>query len=314
MRNRIFGPYGIMFYEFLALQRPFNGDNPAALMTNIQTQLIPSILEAAPGTPVDLAGLIERMLQKEPNRRFQSMDEVLIELEPIWRRLQETEVANLVAVGKKLFDARDLVGAQNAAIKALQIDTANIEAKAILDKIKLEFRRREILPKVEAHIEKGQKLLSLGQLEKARAEAEAAIALDSGSLPAHELIGQVEIAAEKARALERDLRIAKQRVAEGAITEAEIQLTKVLDSDPTNTAAQELLKQIRAEQARRDYQKRLSDLLRRARVLWTDFQYDECIQLLLDSKHEFPGEGEIEKLIETAPPRQRRRGTSNPAL
>jgi serine/threonine protein kinase len=291
---------GIMFYELLALNRPFNGDNPAALMMNIQSQLLPSILEAAPGTPVDLAAVIEAMLQKDPSRRYQSMDEVLIDLEPIWRRLQEAEVAKLVAVSKQLLTVRDLAGAQNAAVKALQIDTANFEAKAILDKIKTEFRRREILPKVEAHVEKGQKLLSLGQLEKARAEVEAAIALDSGFLPAHELYGQVEIAAEKARVLERDLRIGKQRLAEGAITEAEIQLTKVLESDPTNAAAQELLKQIRAEMARRDRQKRLSDLLRRARALWTDFQYDECIQILLDSKSEFPSEGEIEKLLETA--------------
>src|ERR1700739_805439 len=102
---------GVLFYELLAYQRPFNGDNQAALMMNILTQDMPSLSEIAPGTPPDVALVVSRMLQREVGTRFQSMEEVLIELEPIWRRLQQAEVSGLVADSQELLEARDFTKA-----------------------------------------------------------------------------------------------------------------------------------------------------------------------------------------------------------
>lgn len=290
---------GVMFYELLAYQRPFSGENHVALMMNIHSQPTPSILEAAPGTPPDVAEVVERMLRKEVDERFQSMDEVLIELEPIWKRLQQAEVSVLVADSKQLFEARDLGRAQDVLRKALLIDTANTQAKNLLEKINADIRRREIIPQVKGRVERGQNLLAAGQFEEAKLEAEAALHLDSTFLPARELLAQVQNAAERARALAQALRATKQRLAEGAITEAELQLTKVLEIDAANIAAQDLLKQIRDEKSRRENQRRLSETLHRARAFWTELRYDECIQLLLDAQQKFPGEREVDKLLET---------------
>jgi eukaryotic-like serine/threonine-protein kinase len=291
---------GVMFYELLTYQRPFNGENHYALMMNIHSQPTPPILEAAPGTPPDVVKIVERMLRKDVDERFQSMEEVLIELEPIWKRLQQAEVAALVADSKQLFEARDLGRAQDVLRKALLIDTANTQAKHLLEKVNADIRRREIVPQVKIRVEKGENLLAAGQFEEAKVEAEAALHLDSTFLPARELLAQVQSAAERARVLAQGLRTTKQRLAEGAITEAELQLTKVLAIDAANVAAQDLLKQIREEKSRREYQKRLSETLHHARAFWTELRYDECIQLLLDAQQKYPGEGEIDKLLETA--------------
>jgi eukaryotic-like serine/threonine-protein kinase len=291
---------GIMFYELLAHQRPFNGENHYALMMNIYSQPTPSILEAAPGTPPDVVAILERMLRKEVDERFQSMEEVLIELEPIWKRLQQAEVAALVADSRLLYEARDLGKAQGVLRRALLIDTANTQAKNLLEKVNADIRRREIIPQVKGRVEKGQNLLAVGQFEEAKVEAEAALHLDSTFQPARELLAQVQSAAEKSRKLAQALRATKQRLAEGAITEAELQLTKVLEIDAANATAQDLLKQIREEKSRREYQDQLFETLRHARALWTELEYDKCILLLLEAKAKFPGVGEIDELLETA--------------
>src|SRR5580704_13969171 len=116
---------GVMLYELLAYQRPFNGDNQAALMMNILTQEMPPLSETAPGTPEDVSLLVARMLQKDTGGRFQSMEEVLIELEPVWRRLQQSEVSSLIDDGHKLFEVREFTKAQDVLRRVLQIDTAN---------------------------------------------------------------------------------------------------------------------------------------------------------------------------------------------
>ncbi len=291
---------GIMFYEMLAGQRPFGGDNPGNLMMNIMMQEAPSLTVAAPGTPEDVAAIIERMLKKEIDQRFQSMEEVLADLEPLWRRHQHAEVSVMVQDGEALFKAGNLAAAQDILIKACKLDTNFTQAKKLLEQVNAEIKRSQIIPQVKKRVEKSQNLLAAGQFDEAKAEAEAALQLDSNFQPAREVLAQVLAAVDRARDIALTLRTSKQRLAEGSFTEAELQLTKVLEIDAHNAAAQDLLRQIREEKTRRERQRRLSETLHRARTLWTGLRYDECIQLLLGAQQEFPGDPEILKLLETA--------------
>src|SRR5260370_1399931 len=77
-------------------------------------------------------------------------------------------------------------------------------------------------------------------------------------------------------------------------------LDRVLEIDPGNAAAREQLKQIREERSRRERRKQRDEALHRARTLWTNLQYEECISLLLIVQKEFPGDSEIAKLLESA--------------
>ena len=120
---------GILFYELLAHRRPFDGDNYGALMLNIMTQTMPPLSEAAPGTPPDVAAVVERMLRKDPDERFQSMEEALIDLEPVWRGLQRSEASDLIEASRKMLKAGDVSRAYETVRRVLQIDTANAQAK-----------------------------------------------------------------------------------------------------------------------------------------------------------------------------------------
>ncbi len=274
---------GVMFYELLANRRPFEGDNAAALMSNIILEKPRSLAEAARGTPSEVQAVVERMLAKEAEARYQNMDEVLLELEPIWRRLQQAEVSDLLANSQQLFEAGDLENAKAKVSQIIQIDTSNTQAKSLLEKINAEVRRKQVVPQLKARVENAGRLLANGQVEDAKAEVEAALKLDSTYQPARELLGKAQAALERARNIAQALRTSKQRMAEGALTDAELQLDKVLEMDPGNPAAREQLKQIRD-----------------ARTFWTNLQYEECIKLLLTTQKQFPGDSEITKLLESA--------------
>jgi hypothetical protein len=290
---------GIMFYELLAGRRPFEGDT-AALIMNILIQDTPDLHKTAPGTPADVIAVVEKMLKKEVSERFHSMDEILIELEPIWERLQQAEISSLLSQSEELMQARELAKAQNLLRRALQIDTANVPARSLLEKINAVVRHDQIVPKVQGRVEKGRNLLRAGRFDEAKVEAEAALQLDSVFQPARELLAEIQAAAEKSRVLVQAVRIAQQRLAEGDLTEAERQLTRALEIDSADASALGLLKQIREEQTRRERQKRAIKLLHQCRSLWSELQYDECIRLLLEGQKEFPGDVEIAKLLETA--------------
>ena len=71
----------------------------------------------------------------------------------------------------------------------------------------------------------------------------------------------------RAQEVEQKLRLTKQRLAEGALTEAATALGLALELDRSNSQAQELQRQIDEEKARREKRKKLSETLHHARTL-----------------------------------------------
>jgi serine/threonine protein kinase len=284
---------GVTCWELVTGERPFNGDNHAALMMKIISGEPPSLGEKDPASPADLDAVVARMMNKDIAERFQTMEEVLLELEPIWRRIQLGTVSQLIESGKTLLESQDLLRAQRMLREALQIESFNPEARTLLEKTNAAIRRSQILPKLHERIERGGQLLASGLPQEARAEAEAALKIDSSFAPAKSLLAGVQAANDYARLVGDGLRIAKQFLASGAILDADQKLETVLSLDPQNKTALELREHVREEVERRQKRQSLAESIKRVRELWTEQRYDECLGMLLDLDAQFPGDAEV---------------------
>jgi hypothetical protein len=291
---------GVLFYELLCYKRPFQGDNPAALMMSIISKEPPPLMGTGVDCTSEVEAVIFRMLQKEALDRYQSMEEVLLDLDPVLRQLQRARVDELVAESQKLVDAGDLKSAQQLLREALHADSSNSDAKALLEKVGRELRRQQVLPRVKEQLEKAREKLEAGQFQQAKAEAQAALQLDSTYQPAREMLAEVDEAVQRVREVDKKMRVSKQQVAEGSLTEADRQLDDILALDPGNAQAQELRRQIREEVSRREQRKQQAEALRQARDLWSQQRYAECIAQLLELQKQSPDNTEIVKLLETA--------------
>jgi serine/threonine protein kinase len=74
---------GAVLYELLAYQRPFTGENHAALLMNILQQEPPSIRQFVPQCPAALERIILKALQKDEKLRYPSMEAFLKNLEDV---------------------------------------------------------------------------------------------------------------------------------------------------------------------------------------------------------------------------------------
>ncbi len=291
---------GVSLYELLAFKRPFTGDSEAELMFHIIYEKPDDLISLSPECTEELAPIVEKMLEKKSEDRYQSMEDVMHALEPIWKAAQQATVSGLLADCKELVVAKDLQRAQTLLRKALHIDVGNSQAKSMLEKVSVELRRTEIMPRLQEHLSRGEGYLKAGQLREAKAEAQAALGLDSKHEPAHKLMAEVEAAAARAQQLEQKLKLTKQRLAEGALTEAASALGQALELDDANQQAQELKRQIEEERVRREKRKKLGEILHRARTLWTELNYDECLTVIAAGLQEFPNDSELKKLQDSA--------------
>ena len=88
-RSDIFS-FGCLLFETFTRRKPFEGKDTLDSLHNTVYAATPNIKEWDPDAPDDLQRIIRRCLAKDPDRRYQSIKEVAIELEELWQVLRET--------------------------------------------------------------------------------------------------------------------------------------------------------------------------------------------------------------------------------
>ncbi len=72
---------GVVFYELVTYQRPFTGENHAALLLSILQNEPPPIWRVFPECPVALERIIAKCLRKDEKERYSSMESLLKDVE-----------------------------------------------------------------------------------------------------------------------------------------------------------------------------------------------------------------------------------------
>jgi serine/threonine protein kinase len=126
---------GTVLYELLTYRRAFDGENHAAVMMSILQNEPRGIGEFISECPAGLESVMQRALHKDVALRYQTMEALLVDLEPIWSSLQRDTVQKLVTQGRQLMEVGKLAEAGEVLRQSLAIDTSNLTAKALFDQV-----------------------------------------------------------------------------------------------------------------------------------------------------------------------------------
>src|SRR5258708_434105 len=97
LRTDIFSA-GAVFYEFLTLQKPFKGKTLHSVLYQILSEEPEAVLTLNPELPARLALLVHRMLRKDPDRRYPSMEEAGREVRRIHAALRRSRARSALPV------------------------------------------------------------------------------------------------------------------------------------------------------------------------------------------------------------------------
>ncbi len=91
---------GVTFYEMLAGRLPFTSADPLALVHGHLAVEPPNLLDRVPSLPASLARLVERLMAKAAEDRYQSAFGILEDLREIQRRLQNGQPVDAFELGQ----------------------------------------------------------------------------------------------------------------------------------------------------------------------------------------------------------------------
>jgi serine/threonine protein kinase len=189
---------GAVLYECLAYRKPFIGENHGALIRAILDDQPPSLRELAPECPESLETVVQRALCKDVSTRYQTMEKLLLDLDPIWSQLQSEAVQQLLDAGRKSIAEGQTSEARLLLLQAALIDSKNPAVKALLDELHASLGVDENAARVQEIVARGEKLLQEGLFFDARVEVQSALKLDPNHPAARRL--QEEVQVQQARA------------------------------------------------------------------------------------------------------------------
>jgi len=95
-RSDIFA-FGCMLFEAVTKQRPFQGESNVEALYKICYQPAPLVKDFVPNAPNDLQRILRRCLAKDPDERYQSIQDVALELKEVRRELEgDTQIDSTV--------------------------------------------------------------------------------------------------------------------------------------------------------------------------------------------------------------------------
>lgn len=234
---------GVTSYELFSGQQPFRADSFASLLQRILSEEPVPLKDLVPNCPADLDKAVTRMLRKNTAERFQTMDELLPDLERILKSLSQLSVRELLTQSEEWLANEEPAKAADALREVTQIDAANPEASALLEKAQAALREQSATVRIQGILEKAGTLAQQGNLPEARKEAEKAIQIDPGYEPSRQMVQQLDHLEERSATISRLLQDAAAKLAASEFAVAGDLARQVLALEAGNQDAQIILQQ-----------------------------------------------------------------------
>ena len=292
--------YGVTFYKVLTGTHPFEASEMAGVMFNIVNKTPQSIRELNPECSEPLEQVVFKAMAKDRESRYQSLEDVLFDLEPIVVELRKERTGELIAEAHQRIAAEQFDEAQSVIKQALEIDPANRTARELRERLQSEIKKRNLRPRIAALLDQGREQLRARQYNEAIQKFESALRLDQSSPEIQALIEEARGAWDRAQRSERLVTEGHRAFESGDLTAAHKSITDALSISPDDQGARELLQNIGSQIEDRNRQQRLAEFLSQARGLILLQNFDEAIKMLGSLQAEYVESGELRELLARA--------------
>ncbi|HKR27809.1 MAG TPA: protein kinase [Acidobacteriaceae bacterium] len=298
-RSDIFST-GILLYEFLTNELPFKGADPASTFVKILTEEPPPIGQFVPDIPELLQTVIDRALAKNVSDRYQTAQELGLEINAVQKQLTAVIIADCMTRAEAAMQRSDLDCARVHLLEVTRLDRQHDRANRLLRDVRKAIQQEQRSSQIVQMRTQSQVALAGGQYEEALACADQALRLDPFDKESTRLYEEIRAAILRARAFRDTLNRAESALFAGDFDEAKNAVEESLRLDPTNSETRALASIVDKELAERNRRQRVQDFVDQARRGIADRNFAGAVGALHQAKELDPGDSNIHELLRWA--------------
>jgi predicted Ser/Thr protein kinase len=241
--------YGVIFYELLTGVNPFRVPEPAMVIYRV-TNLTPEpICKLRPECPQSLEKILNRLLAKDRDVRYSSLDDVQYELAPVLKTLQQDLANSLLQDARNMVAEKRLEEANALARRIFDLDPTNPKAAELRAVIQEETRLKKIKPRIASLLRQAQTEAGQKDFAAAYRTIESARRLDPADTQIDALKATVHSAEEQAATVARMVRLASEQWEQEDLAGALHTIQQARELDPSNEDVLRILTQVRERMA-----------------------------------------------------------------
>jgi len=294
---------GTMLYELLAYQHPFlpvdpdEVPDPFSVAEMIKHEPPPPLTDFLPDCPPELDGIVRKALEKDPDNRYQTGDELAFDLEGLAVSIGRQALDMYLKEGEAALAESRLPAAQDALQQALEIDSRNSTARKLMSQVQAQVKARMRAHQVDQALLEALTDIEEGNFDKAIAELDEALVLE----PRRETVRQYrQIAVEKRdrqQVIESHLKRVQKAMAAAQWVNAKAELEALLAVDPGHEAGLSLLNRVSRELASEERKRQAREHIRAARTDLEANLFEESLKRLERAREIDATNPEIESLV-----------------
>jgi len=294
---------GVIYYELLSASYPFSQKGPQA--TDRPRAVVMPLRSLVPDCPEPLEQLIARAMELVREFRYQSLEDLQYDAQPILREFERARAAILVEEATRLAQSRDLDAALNTVREALSFDPGNPSAQRLGSELRGIVHGRTLRARVDSLLlEAGQEAASR-RFEKAAELLESASRLDPGNSQIASDLIEIRSRVEQGWKTAQLLAEARQALAGRDLAVAEARVLEAIENEPESPEAAELADEVGEAIRLQNLEARLDEALGKAKSLLLLQSFDAAIELLSALEVESPGSTDVAQWLAHAEEQKR---------
>jgi serine/threonine protein kinase len=272
--------YGTIYYELLTGRNPFHASENHATMFNILSVEPERIRDLCPEFPEAIENIVMRLLSKDRESRYQSLEDVLFDVAPILPELEKARSAELLSQARALIAARKLEEAQDLVRKVLDFDPVHRDGRILRKELQDQLKRRSIERRIHEFRGRAEQAAAEGNYTEAIHAIGSAVQIDPADPELRRRLQEFEATKEQKDEAKRLLAKARNDLELQKLTSAFQSVTDALNLEPDNQSARDLASEIETRIKHRDSETRFKNGMSRVKGLLVLEAFDEAIEVL----------------------------------
>lgn len=271
-RSDIFST-GVIFYEMMSGKKPFTSDSVTSILYKIAHEPIPSFEDMGIEVPIEIETVINKAVEKEPEKRYQTMNEMIKDLKSVIDLFGEqkmatmpslhNEIKKLIEEGKSLMKARKFQNAADIYNKALSLDPDNSVLKRLLEKVEAELIKTK-MSDIEGILKESERLATEKRFTEALKVAESSFEILPDNTNAKIMVTKIQEQSanfEKQQLFENQEKKIRSLIKDGKFSDALKEIDLLNKIQPGNKVSSQLVEEINTSKAATEDQKQVSMIL-----------------------------------------------------